>query len=599
MEIPDQTFSPMAKRRRLKSQPQPATSVFRPRLHWQIPHSLAVFCGLFASSLGFLLLSPYYTFAAKGFLDTWVYTGYFTNFSYLLRHYGLTYYVSRLPWIIPGLLAYQVWPPVVANILLQALVVTVTAASLFWVIRWYYGSTPALLACIALITNLYFIYTIAWEYPDAPATAYASVAAAFLLRPHGRRAVNNLVAGATVALSLLTNLAGTALCAALLLIPCWRRGRSPRKLLVEGAWMLIGMVACFGLYCLVSQGMLGHYDAFWVHIKQGLSMSGRLEAMWGSGFDWIPRAYRLSLPLFLIGIGAVLQCLRKTTALVLPAYLFLTVTFALFTFQDAVLHMVALRVSYHSSYMLLPAMLFAGVVFGELWKLFQAGRIPPANGHGRKAALLGSLPALPLAACGLVLPWLFSHRVRESIALIWTLVAVLAILAMLALLLSIRRPAFAWAGCLLVLLAVHVGPALDRGLEYPFLVENAYMFHSAMDVQAFLKSAVDPERPVRFWFEPVLPDTPVFDSVSSLYLWGYCDFTKLFRTSSPDTIRERLPPTTTLINLTSNAGALDARKQLLASRGIRVANERMKTILFGSSRFFVILEDVADMSALR
>jgi len=348
------------------------------------------------------------------------------------------------------------------------------------------------------------------------------------------------------------------------------------------------MVACFGLYCLVGQGMLGHYDVFREHIDQGLFMSGKLEAMWGSGFGWVPQAYRLSLPLSLILIGAVLLRLRKTTALVLPAYLFLTITFALFTFQDAVLHMVALRVSYHSSYMLLPVMLFAGVVFGELWKLFQAGRIPPANGHGRKAALLGSLPALPLAACGLALPWLFSHRVRGSIALTWTLVAVLAILATLALLLSIRRPAFAWAGCLLVLLAVHVGPALDPSLEYPFLAGNAHMFHAAMDVQAFLKSDVDPERPVRFWYEPVLPDTPVFDSVSSLYLWGYCDFTKLFRTSSPDTIRKHLPPTTTLVNLTSNTGALDARKQLLASRGIHVANERSGTVHFGRSQFFVI-----------
>ena len=40
-------------------------------------------------------------------------------------------------------------------------------------------------------------------------------------------------------------------------------------------------------------------------------------------------------------------------------------------------------------------------------------------------------------------------------------------------------------------------------------------------------------------------------------MWEYCDFTKLFRTSSPDTIREHLPPATTLVNLTSNAGALE------------------------------------------
>ena len=59
----------------------------------------------FVGSLLFLLLGPYTNFSANGALDPWFYTGYFTNFSYMVQHYGHTYYVSRLPWILPGVIS--------------------------------------------------------------------------------------------------------------------------------------------------------------------------------------------------------------------------------------------------------------------------------------------------------------------------------------------------------------------------------------------------------------------------------------------------------------------------------------------------------------
>src|SRR3954453_9704756 len=82
-----------------------------------------------ASALGsllLLLLGPYSNFSPAGYLDPWFYTGYFTNFSYLIHHYGLNYFVSRLPWIIPGLVAFQMAPPETASVLLNAAIMTVS-----------------------------------------------------------------------------------------------------------------------------------------------------------------------------------------------------------------------------------------------------------------------------------------------------------------------------------------------------------------------------------------------------------------------------------------------------------------------------------------
>jgi hypothetical protein len=82
-----------------------------------------IFVVFFTASLLFLFFGPYQNFAPKGFLDTWIHTGYFTNFSCLFRHYGITYYVSRLPWIIPGAIALKLAAPATATVILNAPIV--------------------------------------------------------------------------------------------------------------------------------------------------------------------------------------------------------------------------------------------------------------------------------------------------------------------------------------------------------------------------------------------------------------------------------------------------------------------------------------------
>src|SRR5271163_307883 len=112
----------------------------------RIAEPTAVWAATLIATLAFLLLGPYSNFAPVGFLDPWYYTGYFLHFSYLVHTYGPTYYVSRLPWILPGIAAFHLATPEVASVALNVAIIAVSAVSLYWSIRWFYGPAAGVTA---------------------------------------------------------------------------------------------------------------------------------------------------------------------------------------------------------------------------------------------------------------------------------------------------------------------------------------------------------------------------------------------------------------------------------------------------------------------
>jgi len=114
---------------------------------WTIPQSAFVFVTSLAAALLFLLLGPYSNFGSAGHLDPRLYTGYFTRFSYLIHHYGITYYVSRLAWIVPGLLVFQVVTPAGRDRDSEcALIMASSATALYFIVGWHYGRLRVVLA---------------------------------------------------------------------------------------------------------------------------------------------------------------------------------------------------------------------------------------------------------------------------------------------------------------------------------------------------------------------------------------------------------------------------------------------------------------------
>ncbi|MBS1859027.1 MAG: glycosyltransferase family 39 protein [Acidobacteria bacterium] len=536
--------------------------------------SLLVWLAAAAGSLLFLLLGPYSDYGPAGYLDPWIYTGYFTNFSYLVRHIGPTYYVSRLPWILPGIAAFHLLPPEAASVLLNLLIVTAAAGSLYWAVRWHYGPPAGFLAAVLLATNPYFLSTVCWDYPDGPAIAYAFAALAFAVRPRGAPRRNSALTGVFLALSGLTNMAAGPMILAVAGVALYRR-RSWR----DSFALCAGAAAAVAALCPVSQLLFGRWTYFYWQVYQTIATFGNhgfLSAMWGSGPGFLLIAYRLFAPVFLLVLAPLCAARAgagRTNPVLRPAYLALLLCLALYAFQEFVLHGVALRVHYTSSYLLVPAFFVAGALAGEC-----------ALSRGQAAAIAAFATLLP-----------FLHRELARISSPWTALLLTGAAAAAALLL----PRLAPAGCALMAVALFLSPALDSSTGYawdqsfPVNGRNADVFRHLMTLEARLKASIDPARRARFWFDRDEPLAPFYDSAESLYLWMHADFTAGLASWPDGELRRQLPLNATLVHLTLHPERLAERNRLLASRGIRAANQRSWSMPYRGYTLQVILEDVA------
>jgi hypothetical protein len=154
------------------------------------------------------------------------------------------------------------------------------------------------------------------------------------------------------------------------------------------------------------------------------------------------------------------------------------------------------------------------------------------------------------------------------------------------------------ASGLLVIVLVFWGPSLDSSLAYGLARDSARSFDEVMQVQEALKSGVPADRHVRFWYDTNEPVSRIFNAVYSLYLWAYYDFTRELPAATLDTVRNFISPETVLVHLTMDPSKMAIRNGILAARGIHVGNERRWQFQAGPYRYYLILDDVTDMSGL-
>ena len=542
-----------------------------------------------------MMFGPYALFPHSGFLDPWFYPGYVTNFSYLFHQYGLTYYVSRLPWILPGMAAFSIATPAVASLLLCAAIIAVSGAALYWAVRWHYGPAPAVLAAIALATNPYFMATAAWHYPDGPAIAYAMVALALYLRPRGRL-WNSVLAAAALALAGFTNMAAAPMVLAVLTIPFWRHVRSLKGFLREAACAIGGVGAITLILMDVGKNLL-HDRLFFVAqidmLRYIQRTPGYFARMWGTGLGFLLEAFRL-LPLaFLLILGLVLLItLRKPRGPLRALYAAAFTCALLLSYDQFVRDGVTLRVFYHSSYMLVPMFGFAGMALGELWTRGRESRV--------STAILGAgLIVLP----AVLNRWRPAH-LTDRIA--WP---VLILIAAAGIVLAFT-PRWPKATAAVLCLAVFLGPWRDRSLQFvwtePAILhgsnlstgEHADAWHSIMEMESYLKTHVDLNRRMMFWWDSSEPPWAVYTSAAAMNIWGFYDFDKHLSTGSKTELEQNIPASATFVHLTMHPERVRQRNDLLASRGIVVAGERQTEIEYRGNRFTVLLEDIIDMSHL-
>lgn len=118
------------------------------------------------------LAIPDWIFTPMAGIDPYLYLGYFRNFSHHVAIFGSTYYAARLPFIIPGYVCYQIFPPLVANYVLHLGFYYVALFSLYFTLRIAVNRRTALLTAVLMGFYPYFMAAVGWDYIDGAGIAY-------------------------------------------------------------------------------------------------------------------------------------------------------------------------------------------------------------------------------------------------------------------------------------------------------------------------------------------------------------------------------------------------------------------------------------------
>jgi hypothetical protein len=266
---------------------------------------LAVLTGLIAATY-VAVAAPLYN--RTNTIDPWVYTGLFTNFSFTYHLFWNTYYASRLPWIVAGLVLHRALPDRAAYFVLHAFFFFGGAIALFIIVRRFLGRLPAFVAFAALIANQLYYNAETWDYVDGAVVTFLLTGFAFALtRAAGRRRVLALASGGfLVTAGVATNIFAFALAVPFAALyaavnygrPFIRRVALDSLAFAAGAGLLI--LAC----CLFSW----HYGTHWWFLKPQIRATSAINpASYRAGnYDWVVRTPRLMAPLLLLATGAIM-----------------------------------------------------------------------------------------------------------------------------------------------------------------------------------------------------------------------------------------------------------------------------------------------------
>ena len=113
-----------------------------------------------------------YGTSSFGFIDPWIYLGYFLDLTQHLRAFKGAYFSTRLTWTIPGAITYHLFSPLVAAHALHLALFYAATISLYLILKMTVSRRAALLAALLMGCHSYFLRSIGWDYVDGAALTY-------------------------------------------------------------------------------------------------------------------------------------------------------------------------------------------------------------------------------------------------------------------------------------------------------------------------------------------------------------------------------------------------------------------------------------------
>jgi hypothetical protein len=459
-----------------------------------------------------LFAAPDFFFDPPGWLDTFMYVGYFRHYPEHLPVFDNYYKVSRLPWVLPGFMSFRLFGPMVGTYVLQLGTLALALGCLYGAVRDSLDEGAALLTAVLLGTCTWFHGSGGWNYHNGASIAYYLATVYCLNRAvaGGRPRAWYFLAGVALASAVLTNLFVAAFGPGLVLhfaLSCRSAGRRFRLCPLDVLAGVAGVVGLTAALCLVHRATGGRSLFFMPQIQYTLAIARTGNGYWLPLAQWLPAAYWLVVPVagvlscplaWLLGRPCAGPAGRARALMVLSYQLQGLLAVGVCCYYQFVKRQTVLEPDYMAACLLAPAVLPLAAFFCAVRDRL-AGR-----GVHRLALLALAVFVVPLLATTLGdrLVWVGRLQVRFPALRDWPVLlpVTLAVAGVAAIALR-RRSGAAWLAGLALLSAGNLFTAQSNVYNARGPRLNRHLFHFVVEADRFT-SRLDPSlRGIKYWFD--------------------------------------------------------------------------------------------------
>jgi hypothetical protein len=528
----------------------------------------------------------------SGTIDPWLYTALFVNFDQFYDHFGATYYASRLPWIVPGRIAYGALSVDAAYWVFHGLSFVGGVAAIYILVRRYIGVAPAVVSAATLALTPMYWNAQYWDYVDGGTMTYLLAGLCFgLPLATGRiRPISLAAAGFFLTAAVTTNLFVALIAliypiAYVFLQPAVGLRQRLKMAFADLAALLVGAAAllvALGWHARANGGPFIFFEA------QIDVIRNRSLLIKQPGYEWLRSEPRLLVPVFLLVVAVPLLVAGRR----LPPFRFAASSVAGLAFLTLFIYgweFLAggnvLELTYYFSYFTISIALTMASV--AVLAVALARSRPAADAGVVAASIIAAVAALGLIYRSERAEWTGWAGAKISFALIS-----LAAFLVVGFAVTRRTPAGTMAAVLSVgaiSFASHFAINSSNGtFSFSYSApSNGSLYHAALDQLAFVKRATArDERLPTFWYAASNTDLV---AIQSMYFWAFTHLDLALPKVTP-TLRQRLdwlkPPTIVMLCKTRECGGGAAA---LRRAGYPYAEERAKLISRGRIRVWSVL----------
>jgi len=538
------------------------------------------------------------------YIDPWLYTGCFVTFPAHMQLFGTTYYVNRLSWLLPGILAHSLFPALVANYVLHLGFFYALVFGTYALLGSGANRQIALLGALVMGWTPAIVAALSWDYVDGPGIVFLVLtllclekSAASATRPW----LWGAAAGAGMACMATSNLFLVVMAPVVMVFFLVRVGLTQwRAIVTTTTGVITGGTLTLCLFAWANH----LYGGPWLFMTPSFAAARYVSAnskIWRVT-GWYENASWLVLPLVgVLGtlIDFVLPPRRSRFCRALQIAMLLAC--AIWTWFETRGPM--LQLTYYVSYLLPLSVLalLAQVDFNNAGfkkshiGLAAATTVAFMCGHwlflSREPGLATTLSLFPTSArlhqwlwFGVFSPYSFS----TLLALAGTVLAVVALKAI-----PSRR-----AGWCVFAIGLTIGfsaAPLTWPLRSAPHVQQSY--EEAVAVDRYVSGFID-GRTLRFWYDVRAFPTRSLQSIASTYFWGFVLLNEQFPKITPDEAK-RLPANTRFVLLVPRRDDIAKASQSLLQHGLGLAVVDQRDFGGGDGTLSVVLADLVRSDASR